>query len=139
MADYRDHYEEIRAAGADVAAVSADSPEKSETLRRDLRLPFPILCDTERRVIQDWDIYNARERGGIAKPAVFLIGRGRAVLYSHLDEMVKRIPPLEIVRILRSVSHREPAKGEQKVPAAQKSYIPGPGDFLRAIRAQFRR
>lgn len=32
------------------AAVSADPPAKSEALRRELRLPFPILCDTERRV-----------------------------------------------------------------------------------------
>jgi len=139
LADYRDHYEEIRAAGADVAGVSADSPKKSETLRHELHLPFPILCDTERRVIQDWDIYNERERGGIAKPAVFLIGRDRIVLYSHLDEMVQRVPPLEIVRILHSVSNRESAKSRQEVLAAQKSYIPRPWDFLRAIRAQFRR
>lgn len=137
MADYRDHYEEIRAAGTDVAGASVDPSEKSERLRHELRLPFPILCDTERRVIQDWDIYNARERGGIAKPAVFVIGSGRVVRYSKLDEMVKRVPLSEIVRILRGGPAKERVKETQLV--RQKAYIPHPGDFFRAIRAQFRR
>lgn len=102
MADYRDHYEDIRAAGAQVAATSVDPPEKSEALRRELRLPFPILCDAERRVVKEWDIYNPRERGGIAKPAVFVIGSDRVVRYSKVDSMATRIPPSEIIRILRS-------------------------------------
>ena len=65
--DYREHYQEIRAADAGIVAVSVDTREKSEVLRLELDLPFPILCDTERRVVKDWDIYNAREKGGIAK------------------------------------------------------------------------
>jgi len=83
LADYRDHYDEIRASGADVVAVSVDPPEASEAVRRDLPLPFTILCDTERRVAQEWDVYNPRERGGIAKPALFIIDPGRTVRYAH--------------------------------------------------------
>ena len=49
MAEYRNRYEEIRKAGADVAALSVDSPETSAKLRSELRLPFPILSDPERR------------------------------------------------------------------------------------------
>jgi peroxiredoxin len=61
LADYRDHYGEIRASGADVVAVSVDPQEASEAVRWDLRLPFMILCE-------EWGIHNPRERGGIAKP-----------------------------------------------------------------------
>jgi peroxiredoxin len=129
LADYRDHYAEIRAAGADVAAVSVDPPAKSEALRRELRLPFPILCDTQRRFIQEWDIYNLREKGGIAKPAVFVIDRDRALRYSELDYVATRVPASEIVRILSA------AVGEPR----RKVYIPHVVDFFRAIRNMIRR
>ncbi len=130
MADYRDHYEEIRAAGADVAAVSVDPPERSQALRRELRLAFPILYDTERRLVKEWDIYSPREKCGIAKPSVFVIGSDRVVRFSKVDSVATRIPPTEIIRILRS--------GEGS-PARGKTYIPNIGDFYSAIRRALRR
>jgi peroxiredoxin len=129
LADYRDHYAEIRAAGAEVVAVSVDPSAKSEAVRRELTLPFPILCDTERRVIKDWNIYNPKERGGIAKPAVFVIDRDRTVRYSKIDHVATRIPASEIVRILGSAQQRE---------AQRKVYIPRPSDCFRAIRNMIR-
>jgi peroxiredoxin len=125
LADYGDHYAEIRSAGADVVAVSVDPPAKSEALRRELGLPFPILCDTEWRVIKDWGIYNPNDRGGIAKPAVFVIDRHRTVQYSKIDDAARRVPASEIVRILRGTGRRE---------AQRKVYIPRLIDFFRAIR-----
>jgi peroxiredoxin len=124
--DYREHYQEIRATGASVVAVSVDAPDKSEVLRRELRLPFPILCDMERRVIREWDIYNPRERGGIAKPAVFVVGRDRTVRYGLVDAVATRVPASEIVRILQAVAEGRPVR--------RKVYIPRLGDWLRAIR-----
>ena len=91
MADYREHYAEIQAAGASVAAVPVDAAGASEALRVHLALPFPILCDTERRVVRDWGVYNSRERGGIAKPAVFLIDTGQVIRYAAVDTVVKRV------------------------------------------------
>jgi peroxiredoxin len=129
LADYRDHYEEIRAAGADVVAVSVDPPAKSEALRRELRLPFPILCDTERRVIKDWGIYSPKERGGIAKPAVFTIDRDRTVQYSKIDDVATRVPASEIVGILGGAGQHE---------TQRKVYIPRLSDFFRAIRNMIR-
>jgi peroxiredoxin len=129
LADYRDHYEEIRAAGADVVAVSVDPPAKSEALRRELRLPFPILCDTERRVITDWGIHNSKERGGIAKPAVFIIDSDRTVQDSKIDDVATRVPASEIVRILGGAGQHE---------TRRKVYIPRLSDFFRAIRNMIR-
>ena len=125
MADYRDYYDRIRSSGAYLAAVSVDPPEASEALRRDLRLPFMILCDTARRVVREWDIYNPRERGGIAKPAVFIINPDRTVRYASVDSISSRTAPAEIVRVLRATA---------ETPARRKHYIPTPADFFRAIR-----
>jgi peroxiredoxin len=125
LADYREHYQAIRAAGANLVAVSVDAPEKSETLRQELHLPFPILCDTARRVVQEWDIYNRREKSGIAKPAVFVIERDRRVRYGAVDAVSTRVPPSEIVRVLETAERHE---------ALRKRYIPRFADWFRAIR-----
>jgi peroxiredoxin len=103
-----------------------DAPEHSEALRRALRLPFPILCDTERRVVRQWDIYNPRERGGIAKPAVFLIDRGRTLRFGAVDTVVRRVPAAEIVRLLQTAAIDQPVR--------RKAYIPRWAEWLRAIR-----
>jgi peroxiredoxin len=126
LADYREHYEALLAAGGHVVAVSVDAPEHSEVLRRTLRLPFPILCDTERRVVRQWDLYNSRERGGIAKPAVFLIDRDRTLRFGAVDTVVRRVPAAEVVRLLGTTAMDEPVR--------RKTYIPRWVEWLRAIR-----
>lgn len=71
-------------------------------MRLELYLPSPILCDTERRVIKDWDIYNPREKGGIAKPAVFIVDSNRMMRYS-----ATRVPASEIVRVLQTTAEAQ--------------------------------
>jgi peroxiredoxin len=131
LADYRDHYEQIRAAGAEVAAISVDTPAKSAALREQLSLPFPILCDTGRRVIQEWDLLNARERGGIAKPSAFVIGPDLLVRYAEVDSVTNRAPAAEILSVLKSAG----GTGQPR----RKVYLPRPGDWLRALLNTFRR
>jgi peroxiredoxin len=131
LADYAAHYDEIRAAGADVVAVSVDSPNKSAALRHNLRLPFAVLSDADKKVIKNWGIFNEREKGGIAFPSVFVLDRDRRVLYVSVDSTSARVPTEDIVRILQSP--REPPS------AARKRYFPDLIDFVRAIRNSLRR
>lgn len=129
MTEYRDVYASLRAAGADLAAVSVDAPEKSESVRQQLRLPFCILSDAERRVVREWDIYNEKEKGGIAKPAVFILDSDRTVRFASVDGVASRVPAAEIVRRL---SRRD------ATPAARRTLLPGPATFVRAIRSAIR-
>jgi len=129
LAEYRDLYSSLRGAGANAAAVSVDAPEKSESVRRELRLPFSILSDAERRVVREWNIYNAKEKGGIAKPAVFILNPDRTVRFASVDEVASRVPAAEIVRRL---SERDLGL------AARKVLIPGPATFFRAVRSAIR-
>ena len=114
-----------------MVAVSVDVPEKSEVLRRELRLPFPILCDTERRVVQEWGIYNPQERGGIAKPAIFMIAHDRSVRYVSVDTVATRVPASEIIRVLQATAERQPIR--------HKDYMPRLADWFRGIRNGMRR
>jgi len=116
LADYRDHYLEIRPTGASVVAVSVDGPETSETLRVDLSLPFPILCDTERRVVKDWGIYNSGEKGGIATPAVFIIDPSQVVRYAAVDSVVRRVHAAEIVFLLQNAAEGQPVRRRVHIP-----------------------
>lgn len=130
MADYREHDAAIRAAGARLVAISVDAPEKSQAVRDELRLPFTILCDTQRTVVREWGVYNAREKGGIAKPAVFIIDPGRIVRCVSVDEVASRVPASEIVRALGA--------GNQISAPPRRAVIPRPGNFFSATRNSIR-
>lgn len=103
-----------------------DAPDKSEALRVHLSLPFPILCDTERRVVRDWGIYNSAERGGIAKPAVFIIDPSHVVRYAAVNTVVMRVPAAEIVSLLQN--------GAEGQPVRRRVYLPLFSEWKSAIR-----
>jgi peroxiredoxin len=130
LAEYRDLYSSFRAAGANVVAVSVDAPEKSEVVRRELQLPFLILSDSQRRVVREWDIYNPNEKGGIAKPAVFVLAPDRRVRFVSIDEVASRVPAAEV---LRRVTEQDFGAG-----AKRKTLVPGGRTFFRAIRNAIR-
>ncbi len=130
MAEYQQLYATIRAAGAELAAISVDGPERSQAVREQLGLSFPILCDTERLVVRAWRVYNAREKGGIAKPAVFILDPGGVVRYVSVDEVASRVPASEIVRAL---SQRE---GISAPP--RRAVIPRLANFFSATRNSIR-
>jgi peroxiredoxin len=126
LADYRGQEPAIRAAGAKLVAISVDSPEKSQAVRDELGLNFPIVCDTHRRVVREWGVYNAREKGGIAKPAVFIVDPGRVVRYVSVDDVASRVPASEVVRLLSA---------HDGIPAPRRRrLVPSPGNFFRAVR-----
>lgn len=97
-------------------AVSVDAPDRSEALRVELSLPFPILCDTEHRVVKAWGIYNSGEKGGIAKPAVFIIDPDHVIRYASVDGVVKRVPAEEIVSLLKNIPEGQPVRRRAHIP-----------------------
>ena len=130
MAEYRDQYEKIRATGADVSAVSVDGPERSESVRRQFELPFPILCDTRREVAKAWGVLNPESRGGIAEPAVFIVASDRRIRFSSRDSESKRVPAAAVAELLA---------GEARPDAVERrTLIPSVRDFLRATASVFR-
>lgn len=109
-----------------MVAVSVDTPKQSALLRGELDLPFPLLCDAERRVVQEWDIYNPREKGGIAKPATFVVEPDRRVRYASVDQVAVRAPASEMLLVLRSTGEGRRVR--------RRVYLPRLGEWLRGIR-----
>ena len=121
--------QEIRALDADVAALSVDSTERSAALREQLLLPFPILSDSTRRVVREWDLYNPREKGGIAVPAVFVIDPDRRIRYLSIDSTYRRVSAAGVLSFLRGA-----AQAPSRSPVR-----PGLRDFARSLANSIRR
>ncbi len=131
MAEYGRAYKAIRAAGADVVALSVDSRARSEAVRMQLGLPYPVLCDPARAVVRAWDLYNPHEMGGIAVPAVFVISPDLHVRYRSIDSTRERVAADGVLRFLRGK-----AQGEA---LAREWVRAGLGEFARAIANAVRR
>jgi peroxiredoxin len=125
LAEYGNAYPEFRRGGVELAAIAVDPAPASEAVRAQLRLPFPILCDTERRVTRDWGVLDSKDRRNIARPAVFLMDNGRRVVFRSLDSENKRVPAAGMLRLLRS------AAAGAAVP--RQAYWPRIHDWRRAI------
>lgn len=123
MTEYARHYPAIRAAAADVVALSVDAAPATEALRTQLGLDFTILCDTERIVLRAWGLLNERERGGIAIPAVFVIDPDRRIRYRSIDTTAARVRTDGVLAFLRSGEH----------PNRRRVLFPRVGDWFRAI------
>ncbi len=74
-----------------LVALSVDPPEASRALATQLGLSFPLLCDTNREVVEAYGLFNRKEKGGIAYPATFVLTRERVVRFRSLDRLASRV------------------------------------------------
>ncbi len=101
MAEYERRLPELRSLGTALVALSVDAPERSRALAAQLGLSFPLLCDTSREVVRAFGVYNAKEKGGIAYPATFVLDRDRTVRFRSLDRTASRVDLSGLVAFLR--------------------------------------
>jgi len=103
LADYSEHLEDFRAAGAGLVAISVDDAARSEPCRQELGIKFPLLCDTSREVVKKYGLLNTDEKGGIAFPASFVIDRERVVRFRALEEMASRVSVDQLIELVREL------------------------------------
>ena len=130
MTEYARNYAAIRATGTDVAALSVDSPARAAAVRSQLQLPFSLLCDPARAVVREWDLYNAREMGGIAIPSVFVIGRDRYIQYRSVDATSKRVSAEGILAFLHGTSAPQTI-GRERVRVGVRDFVRALGNAVR--------
>jgi hypothetical protein len=51
--------------------------------------------------VRDWDLFNPREKGGIAVPATFVLDADRRVLLSSIDGVLRRAPAENALAFVR--------------------------------------
>lgn len=128
MAEYRDRVPELSSLDLGLAALSVDGPERSRALAEQLQLPFPLLCDPGREVVQAYGLLNEEEKGGIAHPATFVLDRDRTVRFRSLDRTATRVNLEGLLTFLRGgIASAPPA-----TPARSRIF-PGPRDWMRVL------
>jgi peroxiredoxin len=135
LAEYRDALAHIAALDAGVVALSVDAADRSEALRRSLRLPYPLLGDSGRRVIEEWSLFNRAEMGGIAYPAVFVIDRDLTVRYRSLDRTASRVSTDDVVAFL---AERPDATARPAARPRRRIVRPRLAEFALALRNMLR-
>jgi peroxiredoxin len=133
LAEYCDRFPELTSLGLGLVAVSVDTPDRSRALAKQLHLPFTLLCDTAREVVQSYGVYNREEKGGIAYPSTFVLDRDRTVRFRSLDRTASRVNLDGLFAFLRAgLDTTAPATPEQT------RFMPRLGDFARVTRNALR-
>ena len=85
---------ELAQHSARVLAVVVDPVEQNAKLVQQLSLSFPILADTERRVIDTYDLRHddGGPDGSVARPATFVIDRDGIVRWRNLTDNYRLRP-----------------------------------------------
>ena len=95
--------------GAEVVAVSVDSPEKNRDVVDKAKLGFPILSDANCEMI---DAYGVRhigasiEGGDIARPAVFILDADGKIAWRMITDNYRiRVRPEAVIEQLKRLSN----------------------------------
>lgn len=102
-----------------VAAISTDSMTQSQAVSVEMGLPFDLLCDPEKNVINAYHLLNPFEHGGIARPAMFLVLPSGEIAYRSIDGTARRVDITDLLDYLKK--HGKGASGTKK-----KWIIPSP-------------
>ncbi|HMQ59131.1 MAG TPA: thioredoxin-dependent thiol peroxidase [Flavilitoribacter sp.] len=61
----RDGYAELREKGFEILGVSPDSAKKHTSFRRKFNLPFSLLADTDRKIVNDYGVWGPKKFMGM--------------------------------------------------------------------------
>ena len=113
-------------AGIGIAALSVDEPGRAEAVRRGYGLPFPLLCDPEAQMVRAWGLFDPGEKGGIARPASFVLNAGLTVRFRSLDGVATRVRAADLARALAAAPDAGPLDGPRS-----RAIVPRIGEMLR--------
>ena len=99
--------EEIRALGAEVLALSADTPQENHKLAESAGLEFSLLSDQQGTALDAFGVRHASgsiDGGDIARPGIFIVGRDGNIVWRFLtDNWRVRVRPETIIRQLKAL------------------------------------
>ncbi|NWJ39999.1 MAG: peroxiredoxin [Geothrix sp.] len=97
----RDGFAELKAAGAVVLGVSADSTQSHKAFAEKFHLPFSILADPDKRIIEAYGV--KMPLLGFAKRVTFLIDR-QGIVRKVLTDVQTRAHDQQVLALLKGIS-----------------------------------
>jgi len=102
LAEIKKQYADIIKYKTRAYAISVDSPKQSRAVASEMMLPFDLLCDVDKQVIQLYGLVNPFEHGGIARPAIFIINPGGKICYRSIDGTAQRVDLTHVLNFLKA-------------------------------------
>ena len=99
----RDDYDRFAALGAEVLAISAESPARSEAYLRSHPLPYPTLVDEDHAVFDAYDVTSRLISLG-QRPALFVVDAQGIVRFDEVGAQQYNIPSNDkVLEVLESL------------------------------------
>ena len=95
-------YEDIRAEGAALIAISADPLTLVDSTRQSLEITYPLLVDNNKKVIAAYNVIDPSDPD-IARPATYIINQDGRVASKFLDNPESRTGPEHILAELNEL------------------------------------
>lgn len=90
-------YQQFKDAGAEIIAVAYQDAPRAKLMAELVPAAYPILADTDHAVSEAYGVFN-RLADGLTTPAVFVLDRRGAVVWSYIGQTVDDRPaPAEIL------------------------------------------
>jgi mycoredoxin-dependent peroxiredoxin len=90
--------EALKARGAAVVAISADSPFVHAAFQRERALPFPLLSDVHRAVIRAYGVLD--EERNVAYRSTFVVDRDGLLRWGQAGDRQMTRDGAEVLRVL---------------------------------------
>ncbi len=90
------NYANIRAAGAELIAISSDDEGDTQKTVQGSGLEFPVLSDKDREVINTYNVVDVGNKR-IARPASYVLRKDGTVAWKSLDGVAVRVPTAQIL------------------------------------------
>ncbi len=92
----QDNYDKIKAAGAELIAISSDNVADTKQTVQKEGLKYPVLSDKDREVITDYNVVDPANKR-IARSSSFILKQDGTVAWVTLDEWDLRVPTAKIL------------------------------------------
>ena len=79
----------------EIIAISSDDVVTAQKTSSELRVKFPLISDSKRRLIKLFDVLHPKEK--IARPAVFIIDKKGFVRFRHIGMDYTDRPSIRIL------------------------------------------
>ena len=96
----------MEALNTKVLGISVDEEPQCAEMVEKLNLPFPLLSDPHRLVIDDYSASDTRDKDGkiIAKSVNVIIKQGGETVYRHVSDWKYRTPFGALISVLKSLN-----------------------------------
>lgn len=96
---FRDVYDKVKAAGAEILGVSVDNVDSHKRFAEKFSLPFPLVADVDKKITQTYGILS--EKSPVARRVTFLIDE-QGKVFRIFDPVKAASHPAEILEALKA-------------------------------------